>query len=128
MTSLEPVWQIGIVGLAMIVLIKFLDLAKLWWITRNGKGGLTMTALACQTDPEHYNRIKAMGKQMDWVYRYSQANEPALKKVREGIPAGEFGCTWKDRDEVLHMMQAIKDNTRAVTALTVEIRKQNGHK
>lgn len=121
--------QLGIVGLALIVMWKMLDLAKLWWITRNGKtmdGVASMSKLQCMKDPLHYENIKRTAANVDWLLKYSKTNEPIMQMVREGIPKGDFGCTWKDRDEVLNMIHAMKENTRATNYLTTELRKQNG--
>lgn len=130
--------QLGIVGIALIVMWKLLDLVKLWWVTRDGKaadGAGYMTRLQCMVDPAHFERIKTMARQVDWIFGYSKDNEPTLRTIREKVPAGDFGCTWKDRDEVLQMIQTIKDNTeaqeavaKAVNDLTTELRKQNGGK
>lgn len=110
MTELHPVWQLGIVGLMIVFLIKFLDFIKMWWMVRNGKGDIGSA---------HCN-------QMEWVYNYSRKNEPALEKVRDGIATGAFGCTWKDRDEVIEHLHAIKENTKAMVEMTREYKKQNG--
>jgi len=129
----KSVLDVGVVGLSMIVVYKILDvvgnIGKMWWMGRNGKsadGAVYMSKIQCMTDPSHFERIKQMAKQLDFVHTYSQANEPVLKMIREEVPKGGLSCTWKDRDEVLNMINAMKDNTKAVVALTYEIRKQNG--
>lgn len=74
--------------------------------------------------------FKWMGRQednkMDVVYKYAVNNEPAMRKIRNGVGSGVFSCIWKDRDEVVNHVSAIKELTLAVNTLTREIRKQNG--
>lgn len=49
------------------------------------------------------------------------------------VQAGGFDCVWRDRDEVLHLIEALKDSSRTnqqvkheLQELTRELRKQNG--
>lgn len=123
-----PALQFGLAGISMIIVYKALDLLKLWWLSKDGKNGratLHMTRLACQTDPMHFERIKAMGEKVENLVDTNKDNEPAMKLVRDGIGSGAFSCAWT-REEVLRQVIAFEDNTSALKDLTQEIRIQNG--
>lgn len=118
--------ELGIVGLVLLVMWRLLAVMQMWWMSRDGRGGsMYMTRLACQTDPQHFERIITMSKTVKELAESKKENEPAMKLIREGVGSGAFGCTWT-RDEVLRMVIAMEDNTKATVALTAEIRKQNG--
>lgn len=120
--------ELGAIGIALMIIWRLTSILQIKWMdkqVRNGSG-LYMTPLACQTDPEHYQRIKRMDGKIDSIHNYTAANEPAMRKVRNGVGAGTFSCVWKDRDEVLMHSQAIKELTKAMNALTIEFKKQNG--
>lgn len=123
------IFELGIVGLALVVTWRMTELLKMWWLTKDGKasnGTQYMTKLQCMSDPTHFERQKQTHKMVEWLFGYSKANEPALKAIREGVPKGQFGCAWKDRDEVLALIQAMKELATAMNYQTAELRKQNG--
>lgn len=127
----EGVFQFGIAGLALMVVWRLLGMVQFKWMARQTdiNGTPFMTPLACQTDPEHFMRIKRMDAKLNIVEKYAENNEPAMRKVRDGVASGAFSCTWKDRDEVLLFQSAMRENTKATNYLTNEIRnliKQNG--
>lgn len=122
----SPAWDFGVAGVALIVVYKSLELLKLWWLCRNGDGKAVAGEI-CSNDPGYFERLKRIEQYTEASYVHAKENREAMVKVREGVMSGKFGCTWKDRDEVLESIHAMKELTEAVNCLTIEIRKQNGN-
>lgn len=131
----SPILDLGIVGLVLMVLWKFLDVAKLWWLTKNGRGDVLALdrKLPCLYDPSYFERMKNIEENSEHSAHHAIDNKDTMRRIRDGIADGAFGCSWKDRDEVINMINAIHDNTKAqryveaaLKELTVEIRKSNG--
>ena len=77
-------------------------------------------AVGCNADPDHFGRVVRI-----------DSNTKRSREIGEGFEdkanRGEFGCVWKDRDEVGELKAMIRENTMALKALTVYLQK-NGNK
>lgn len=124
----DAMFEFGAIGFALMIIWRLTGILQYKWTGRQIKNGdiPMMTPLACQVDPQHFQRIINIDSKTDTIRNYTVANEPAMRKVRDGVGAGTFSCVWKDRDEVLMHVSAMRELTKAMNALTVEIKKQNG--
>lgn len=98
--------ELGVVGVALIVVYRMTEVLKIMFLKTRAPGAVQATqfAMACQTDPRHFQRIR-------------EVHEMMLSQD-EGIKRGEFKCQWKDRDEIRDLLEAIR-------ALTLQLRVAN---
>jgi hypothetical protein len=125
--------EFGIVGIALIVIYKIVDVGKALLLAKklNGIASVdvkpisTMSPLACQVDPNHFKTILDTKKNTDAIRQYTEANKETMKEVRQGVASGEFGCLWKDRDEVRDFIEGMGSLTQAMYKLTKEVERSN---
>ncbi len=98
--------DLGIVGLALIILFKMLDVVKCLILSKRGVDGYapSQSTLACQIDPQHYQRIRDI---------YTMAKEHGAS-----IASGKFDCVWKDRDEVRDLLESMRRLSESMDKLT----------
>lgn len=103
--------ELGIVGIALIVIWKITDAGKQMFLANR----VPSSEAICPRDP-------VLGKKIDEIHDYTES-------VRTQIAQGEFHCQWRDRDEIRDMLEimrnqtnASKAQTRAINELTAELR------
>ena len=104
----------------LIALWKALDLATIAIKDKLGlksTDGLAMErfAVTCSAHPDHFNEVSNANVN-------ASRSRDLLEKWDDKINQGFFSCNFKDRDEVIGLINAIKDNTKAVTELTRTMR------
>ena len=107
----KEILDLGIVGTALILLWKGLDIAKMQLATRratNGEGHPVMSPLACQLDPQHFGHVKD--------------SHAMLIDMKEGMDSGAFSCVWKGRDEVRDFMELSKQSLALMRTMVDEIK------
>lgn len=119
--------QLGALGAVLMVLYEFIKFMRVWVLCR-GDGEKKAVAGYCADDPGFTTRLQAVEKYTQAAYQHAKENKDTMRRIRDGVAEGKFGCAWKDRDEVLEMVHAIKENTTAINYLTIELRKQNGRR
>lgn len=103
----------GVAGVLLMFIWKLLGILSAQYMSKRNISP-TMTPLACQIDPQHYQRIKD-------IHGYTQS-------VSRMIDQGAFACQWKDRDEIRDLLDAMKEQTREMRVLASELRKsRNGY-
>jgi Zn-finger protein len=110
-------FEYGLVGLAMIVVYKVLEVGKQLFLN---KRGIYENAYPCQADPTYGERLRRMDKR--------------IEDIGERVTTGATSCQWKDRDEVRDMIEILRKlvdvtttNVQETRALTEELRKtRNG--
>lgn len=121
MEPTKSLLDLGIVGLALLVAYKGLDilgsvlLSKKAAATAAAMPSTTvpphmMTPLACQSDPQHFERIRE--------------THNLVQQQAAQLANGKLGCAWKGRDEVRDMLESMRALTTAVGALAEEMREQ----
>jgi hypothetical protein len=74
-----------------------------------------MSALACQVDPSHFQRIRDIEKGVRSIdHRWTTQDKLALKDIHDHVSNGDFKCKWTNRDEVRDLQEAIRGLTTAV--------------
>lgn len=110
-TSAVSALELGIVGLALIVMWKITDAGKQLFLASK----VPQMDPACPRDP-------ILGQYIKEIHDYTET-------VQTQIAQGEFQCQWRDRDEVRDFMEIMKNQitaskaqTRAINELTAEMR------
>ena len=109
--------EYGLVGLALLVVYKVLEVGKQLFLN---KKGVYENVYPCQADPLYGERLRRMDK--------------SIKDMGDRITTGATSCQWKDRDEVRDMIEIMRKlvevtttNVQETKALTEELRKnRNG--
>lgn len=106
----------GLTGVLLMIVWRLLGIVSAQYMSKRNitPATPTITALACQVDPQHYQHIKE-------IHQYTQS-------VARMIDQGAFACQWKDRDEIRDLLDAMKEQTREMRVLASELRKsRNGY-
>ena len=112
--NIDPM-QFGLVGFVLILMWKVLDVGVKLTLAKRGtvttSSTTTATPAICQMDRQLLKDIHTH-----------------TVGVQKQIDQGHFSCQWKSRDEIRDLLDAIKDQTRAMIALSEELRKtRNGN-
>lgn len=107
--------ELGVVGALLIFMWKVLGVVQQAYLSRKVKSGdpddhgiPTMSPLACQVDPTHFQRIKE-------IHEYTEG-------VQKDIASGAFSCAWQDRDEVRDLREELRELTKSMRVLNTTIK------
>lgn len=125
----SPALDYGVAGATLITLYRVLGIMQHFLLTKAGSVPVSadatgdkvqsMSPLACQVDPQHFQRIVEIDRKVGDIHDYTEV-------TREKISQGAFTCAWQGRDEVRDLLETMRAMTTAMQGLTNEM-KRNGN-
>lgn len=122
----KEILDLGLTGLALIVVWKVLDFAKWVLLKKQGvssNGTPLMSALACQMDPQHFAHIKEVHEMMSDAQDTVKTDHATLQALKRQAEQGGF-CAWHGRDEVRDLLELMRTLVTEIRGLRGDL---NGH-
>lgn len=113
--SIETIGEFGVAGVLIVLVYKLLELVVTLFKGEKKAPLLTMTPLACQTDPKHFQRNMETHGMVKKVLGWTD-------DIKESVNQGEFSCAWQGRDEIRDFRESISALGQSGEALVVEMR------
>ena len=108
------IMEYSLAAVSLILVWKLLDVAKSLFLA-NRIATSPSSNFACQQDPKYGERIRRIDQRMLDVHTYTEG-------VQLQIAKGEFGCQWKDREEVRDYIDITKRQVEVQEAMVAELK------